>query len=258
MAAFKTILFAIYFFSTSAILFIVACLVCLFTAPFDPKRKLVHMWSCCWGFHYVAMNPFWRYTFEGRENIKPGATYVFVSNHQSLADIVVLYGLFVPYKWVSKDSILKVPFIGGNMRLNQYVTISRGNLKSIKEMLEVCRQWLRRGASLMMFPEGTRSPDGQLQSYKDGAFRLSVDCGVPVIPIVLDGTHKILPKNSRLMCFESHIKVKVLPPVNPQDFGNDACKMRDYVHNLSKTTLESMRGQSAVIPHTVLSPKSSD
>src|SRR4030095_14654149 len=162
---------------------------------------------------------------------------VIVANHQSYADIIVLLLLYFPFKWVSKDSIFKVPAIGWNMRMNQYVGLARGNLASIKEMMTICRNWLKRGSSIMMFPEGTRSPDGGLQPFRDGAFRLAIDCGLPVVPIVIDGTHEILPKGEKTVRLKGDVRVKILPPVQPQDFDRSSAKMRDHVHNLMKETL---------------------
>jgi 1-acyl-sn-glycerol-3-phosphate acyltransferase len=234
-------LYVLYFFAVSSVLVAGAALVCLVTAPFDPNRRLLHLYSCWWASIFLNTNPFWKLDIRGLDHIDPCQTYVLVANHQSYADIIVLYQLFRPFKWVSKESIFKVPIIGWNMQLNQYVRIARGNLSSIKEMMQVCRTWLRRGASVLMFPEGTRSPDGELQDFRDGAFRLSIDCRVPLVPVVVNGTHAVLPKGGKTINFRGDMAVRVLPPVNPDDFNNSAA-MRDHVHRLMKETLAEMRG----------------
>jgi 1-acyl-sn-glycerol-3-phosphate acyltransferase len=242
MQTFLTYLFIFYFFTSSFVLYCINALICLATAPFDSNRKLVHLFSSGWGHHYIAMCPAWPCQFEGKENIEDGKTYVLISNHQSLADIIVLYGLFKHFKWVSKEEIFDVPVVGWNMYLNQYVKIKRGNLKSIKEMLQTCKDWINKGSSVMMFPEGTRSPDGQIHPFRDGAFRIACETGVPLIPIVTDGTHSILQKGSKLL-HRGDIRVKVLPPIDPKDFDNSSAKMRDAVHALMVKTLEEMRGK---------------
>src|SRR5574340_630289 len=99
-----TYLFAVYFFTSSAVLVCLAALICFLTAPFDPLRRAVHRFAGIWGHHYVQMNPFWRCRFEGISNL-PASTCVLVANHQSYFDIMVLYGLPVPFKWVAKDSV---------------------------------------------------------------------------------------------------------------------------------------------------------
>ncbi len=203
------------------------------------------MYSCWWGFHYIQVNPFWKYKFEGLQNIAEKETYVLVANHQSLWDIMVLYGLNKPYKWVSKESIFKVPFIGWNMFFNQYVKIARGDLKSIKEMMATCKSWLKQGASIMIFPEGTRSPDGEIQEFRDGPFKLASDCKLPVVPIVVDGTHDLLPKGSMLLNFKGNITVRALPPVHPKDFDYNVKKLRDHVRSLMLQELASIRASNS-------------
>lgn len=245
MSKVLSILYAAFFFSTSMVMVLGAALVCTFTKSCDRNRRLVHLYSCYWACLYILANPFWKLTVEGREHLDQKGTYVLVANHQSYVDIIVLYQLYFPYKWVSKESIFKVPAIGWNMRLNEYVSLARGNLTSIKEVMNICRNWLKRGSSIMMFPEGTRSLDGELQAFRDGAFRLAVDCDVPVVPIVIDGTHDILPKGGKSIRFKAHARVKVLPPVRPEDFDNSTPKLRDHVHALMKETLADMRSQRA-------------
>jgi 1-acyl-sn-glycerol-3-phosphate acyltransferase len=245
MQAFFSLLFAIYFFASSAVLVCVSAVICLITAPFDPLRKTLHEFACYWAFHYLQINPFWRVTFEGLENIDRKKHHVLIANHQSYIDIFVLYGLHRSFKWVSKEEILKTPFIGWNMLLNQYIFIKRGDMKSIKEMMQECRDWLNKGASIMMFPEGTRSEDGQLQAFRDGAFKLAIDCNLDVVPIVIDGTHEIMGKNSHWINFSTSVRVKVLAPISPDTFDRSSGKMRTYVHNLMADELAKMRGQTA-------------
>jgi 1-acyl-sn-glycerol-3-phosphate acyltransferase len=240
-------LYIAYFFASSAFLVWIAAAITLFTKDRDPNRRLVHRYACWWAFHYIKMNPFWKCTFEGLDNIDPNKAYVLISNHQSYWDIMVLYGLYKPYKWVSKEEIFKVPFIGWNMYLNQYVKLVRGDLKSIKEMLTTCRNWLKQGASIMIFPEGTRSLDGELIEFRDGPFKIAHDCKVPLIPIVVDGTHGLLPKHSLEVNFVGKITVKVLTPVNPEDFESIK-QFRDHVRELMKTTLAEIRSQKASPP----------
>jgi 1-acyl-sn-glycerol-3-phosphate acyltransferase len=242
MSGFLTFLFMVYFFSTCAVCICVNAIICLLTCAFDPLRRAVHSFSCYWGYSYFQINPFWRLHYEGVENIKRDRHYVLIANHQSLADILVCYGLHRQYKWISKESIVKVPFIGWNMLLNQYIFLKRGDMKSIKEMMQDCKYWLNKGSSVMIFPEGTRSEDGKLQSFRDGAFRLSLDCNVELIPIVIDGTWDLLPKGGKALCFKKDVKIKVLPPISPADYKGASGKMRADVHKKMAETLAQMRG----------------
>lgn len=235
-------IYAVYFFLSSAFFVVGAAIICVLTCWFDRNRKLLHMWASLWGHHYIWINPFWRCTFEGVDNIDTRKSpYILVANHQSLWDIFVLYGIFKPFKWVSKESVMRIPFIGWNMLLNQYVRIARGDLKSIKQMMESCRQWLRRGASILIFPEGTRSETSELGSFRDGPFKLAVDCNVAVVPIVVDGTYEIFSKQSKRINFRQKITVKVLPPVHPESYGGDFRVLREHVRQAMTDTLCDVR-----------------
>jgi 1-acyl-sn-glycerol-3-phosphate acyltransferase len=150
---------------------------------------------------------------EGREKIRPGMAYVMVANHQSLLDILVLFRLFVHFKWVSKIENFRVPFIGWNMSLNRYIKLRRGSRESVVDMMQRCERALAEGSSIMMFPEGSRSPDGRLKDFKPGAFELAQRTGVPLLPIVLEGTANALPKRGFVLMGKHPISVRVLDAV---------------------------------------------
>jgi 1-acyl-sn-glycerol-3-phosphate acyltransferase len=200
---------------TSLLLFPVALLIWLVTRPFDPRTRALHAFTCFWASLYTWLNPVWRVRVSGRENIRPGATYVMVANHLSLVDILVLFRLFVPFAWVSKEENFSVPLIGWNMRLNGYIPLRRGDKASAAMMLDACRRTLREGTSIMMFPEGTRSRTGELQAFKPGAFALAQEAGLPLLPIVLDGSAQALPKRGWVLRGRHVITVEVLPEVPP-------------------------------------------
>jgi 1-acyl-sn-glycerol-3-phosphate acyltransferase len=246
MRLIASVLYWNYFFLMSAVFCAAAAIACLLTAPFDRRRRLVHKVASLWGFSYIWCNPFWKCELRGLENIDPDATYVLVANHQSFWDIMLLYGLNRHFKWVSKESILKIPFIGWNMRLNEYVSVARTDRSSIKSMLSACRKWLRLGSSVMIFPEGTRSLDGELGEFRDGAFKLACDCDVPVVPIVLDGTFDLMPRGTFLLNFSGTLRVQVLKPIAPADCDQKSRQLRDRTRALMRDTLHSMRQEHAV------------
>ncbi|HOJ52866.1 MAG TPA: lysophospholipid acyltransferase family protein [Syntrophales bacterium] len=174
--------------------FFIALLLRILTYPFDRRLKLLHLFTCFWASLYTWLVPAWRISIMGREHIRKNATYVIVANHQSHLDVLVLFRLFFHFKWVSKIEIFRVPLIGWNMVLNRYVKLKRGDSKSIEQMIGECKRHLEEGSSIMMFPEGTRSPDGEIRKFKLGAFRLALENKVPILPIVISGTHRALPK----------------------------------------------------------------
>lgn len=218
------------FFAVSCVaLFFVGLGVFLATLPFDRNGRVQHLFSCFWAQLYFYVNPFWSMRVEGRERLPWKGAAVLVSNHESLGDILALFGLYRPYKWVSKASVFKVPFLGWNMVLNRYVPLVRGDAASIAKMMERCGQWLDRGVPVLLFPEGTRSVDGEVKAFKDGAFRLAVAKRCPVIPIAIHGMRRALPKHGFVIRESVRCVVKVLDPVHPDAYGGDVAALREAV-----------------------------
>jgi 1-acyl-sn-glycerol-3-phosphate acyltransferase len=213
------------FLATSSIaLFPVALLVFALTAPFDPRRRWLHRFTCFWASLYTWLNPAWPVSIEGRERIDPREAYVMVANHLSLLDILVLFRLFTHFKWVSKIENFRVPCIGWNMSLNGYVKLRRGDRASVVQMMKACRDTLAAGNSIMMFPEGTRSPDGRMRAFKTGAFELALDCRRPILPIVIRGTADALPKRGFVLRGRHPIRVKILDPLPFASFEGESAE----------------------------------
>jgi 1-acyl-sn-glycerol-3-phosphate acyltransferase len=209
---------------SSILLFPVAVLIWLVTVLFDRRLVVLHRFTCFWASLYTWLNPLWPVTITGRENIRPGTTYVLAANHLSLLDILVLFRLFRDFKWVSKAEIFKVPLIGWNMSMNRYIRLQRGQRDSVVRMMEQAQRTLESGSSIMMFPEGTRSKSGELQRFKTGAFELALATGVPVVPIVISGTHNALPKHGFVLQGRHEIGVHVLAPVDPIGPSEQLCE----------------------------------
>lgn len=204
-------------FVTCPVFFVGALIVYVITLPFDRRKVLLHLYSCAWACFYVAINPLWRLETTGRDELPWREPAVIVANHASLVDILVLFNLYRPFKWVSKIEIFKLPFVGWNMSLNGYVPLKRGDRASVETMLARCDELLERGNPVLFFPEGTRSPDGALKAFKDGAFELAVRHDVPLIPIAVHGTAAALPKHGVILKAHIDAKVEVLPALRPAD-----------------------------------------
>ena len=212
-----SVVYWVFIVATMPVLFLGAVLLFLVTVPFDRRRVAVHLYSCAWATFYVVANPLWRATVEGRDKLPWKGPAVLVANHLSMLDILVVYGLFRPFKWVSKAELFRVPVIGWNMWLNDYVPVLRGDRESIREMMDRCRAHLARGAPVMLFPEGTRSRDGRLGSFKEGAFRLAIEAGCPVIPLVITGTSDALPKHGLVLRQRMRACLRVLDRIDPAE-----------------------------------------
>ncbi len=236
-----SVLFWTFFFVSSAVCFVGAVLIWIVTVAFDRRLAVLHMYTCAWASLYTVCNPAWPVEIRGLERIDRRKAYVMVANHQSVVDIFVLHRLFRHFKWVSKASNFKLPFVGWNMRLNRYIALRRGDRASVEAMFASCQEALRNGSSIMMFPEGTRSADGELRPFKLGAFELATSARVPVLPIVVEGTHRALPKRGFAIQKQS-IRVTVLEEVSAAGFDDDqAEQLRDFVR---ERFVEFLRGRA--------------
>lgn len=236
-------MFLLYFILSSSFFNTLTAIATLLTFPFDKRRQLVHMISCVWGWHYLPLNPFWQFKMEGREHIDPDKTYVIIGNHASYLDILVCYAIFRKFKFVSKEMVFNIPLIGWNMYLNQYVKIRRGNLSSIKEMMATCKEWLKMGASVLMFPEGTRTETGEILPFRAGSFNLALELNVPIVPIVIYGTFEVFPKKRGELRTFQPIHARILPPMMPKDYEGKPGKMKDEAHKLMSETLDELRAK---------------
>jgi 1-acyl-sn-glycerol-3-phosphate acyltransferase len=248
--ALYSLLYYVFFTVTSAIFFVGAVPLLLITYPFDRNRLVLHLYSCAWAQLYFQIHPLWKLRVEGREKLPWKGPAVLVANHQSLGDVLVLFGLYRPFKWVSKASVFKVPFLGWNMWLNGYVGLVRGDKDSIAKMMEECRAWLKKGVPVLMFPEGTRSEDGNIKAFKDGSFRLAIDQGCPVIPVLLTGTGATLPKHGFRVSLRSNCVVRVMDPVDPRPFGDDVAALREHIRNLLVAEKARVEGTPELAPAT--------
>jgi len=233
---------------TSILLFPVAVAVWALTLPFDRRQVLLHRFTCFWASLYSWVNPNWPVTVTGREKIRRDETYVMVANHLSLLDILVLFRLFVHFKWVSKIENFSIPCVGWNMRLNGYIELIRGDKESVVKMLAACEEALAASNSIMMFPEGTRSPDGVLRSFKPGAFELALRTECPILPIVVEGTAKALPKKGFVLQGRHPIRITVLEPLAWEDFRHLSAKeLAERTRALIETQLDGSTDEKPLV-----------
>ncbi|BBO71552.1 1-acyl-sn-glycerol-3-phosphate acyltransferase [Desulfosarcina alkanivorans] len=159
-----------------------------------------------------------RVTVTGAEKLDPGRSYIYMPNHQSNADIPLLLGrLPVQFRWLAKAELFKIPLFGRAMRGVGYISIDRSNRKSAFASLKQAARTIRNGTSVLIFPEGTRSRDGRILPFKKGGFVLSVDSGVPIVPIVIKGTRNIVPKG-RKMIRSAPVTMEILDPVETSGY----------------------------------------
>lgn len=200
--------------------------------PFDRQRRFAHAQCYWWSDALTTLNPSWNVTVKGLGNIDRKKTYVIVANHQSLADIVVLYKTKMQFKWVAKDSLFAVPFVGWSMSLAKHIRLARGNFSSIKHVYREAAGWLRQGMSVLFFPEGTRSETDEMRDFQNGAFKLAIKEGVPVLPVAIRGTGDMIPKGSWLLKMNIPGSITVLPAIDTGSFKPaDFAQLRDVVRS---------------------------
>lgn len=244
-----SIYLALLFLVTSIAFLPIACLLAL-AYPLDRKLRALHMFSCFWGSCYTWLNPIWGVTITGRENIDRKKAYVMISNHQSILDILVIYRIFVHFKWVAKASLFKLPVIGWNMKLNRYIRIERSSMKSQRKMIRECMENIRNGNSVMIFPEGTRSGNGRLRSFKDGAFLIALYQKADIVPMVLDGTFGAVPENKIIPRSKRRFYLHIMKPVPYDDFKDmTAHEASTYISRMMEEELVNIRASSGLPAH---------
>lgn len=214
------------------LLFFVMLLLSVLLYPFDRQRRVVHAQCYWWSDILTRLNPFWDISVTGLENIDKKRTYIVISNHQSIADIILMYRTKMQFKWIAKESLFSVPIIGWNMRLAKHVRLSRGNFGSIKKVYREAATWLRAGMSVLFFPEGTRSESNEMGDFQNGAFKLAIKEKVPILPICLQGTGGAIPKGSWIFQTKTKGGLKVLPPIETAGFGPaDFVKLKELARS---------------------------
>ncbi|MDA9951276.1 1-acyl-sn-glycerol-3-phosphate acyltransferase [Oligoflexaceae bacterium] len=176
--------------------------------------EFAHTASGVWGRSMFFLTPGWNMEVYGKENLPPkGKAVVYVSNHQSNADIWAVYFLRRRFSWLSKAEVFKIPMIGRTMGWAGYIGIKRGIKTSHVEAMEQSKQRLKDNISMFFFPEGTRSKDKRLQSFKSGAFRLAEECKVDIVPLILKGTGDLLEKGSLIPASHAKVELHVMPTI---------------------------------------------
>lgn len=192
----------------------------------DPVRRsfmdrILMLWS------RISVWPFFRVKVIGQENLLPEKqACVYVANHASFMDILSCYHVPRRFKWVSKASIVKIPIIGWAMRATKTILIKREDKRSQLATFRECVDVLKKDTSIFVFPEGTRSPSGSLIEFKKGPFAMAKRGGVPMVPITIRGTNRLMPSKKEyfLFCNSAGVEVVVHPAVSAKEVQDSSDK----------------------------------
>lgn len=215
------------------------------TVPFDPGRYFVGRMFRVAAVIAVRINPLWRFQTLGAPIPDPRRPYVVVSNHESYADIFLISLLPWEMKWLSKDAVFRLPFMGWMMRMAGDIEVVRTDVSSRAKAIEGMRDRLRKRVSVMVFPEGTRSPTDEMLPFRDGAFRLAIEEGVPVLPLVVAGTRDAMAKHS-FVFNPARAAVRVLEPISTAGMTTeDAPALRTRVREIIGQARTELRQELA-------------
>jgi 1-acyl-sn-glycerol-3-phosphate acyltransferase len=208
---------------------------------FSKNGNGVHRIARVWGRSILWVGGI-RMVTSGFNHDLQNRSYVFMSNHQSNFDIPVLFSaLPVQFRWLAKAELFRIPIFGLSMRGAGYISIDRSNRKSAFYSLAKAAEAIRNGTSVMIFPEGTRSTDGMLLPYKKGGFVMALDAGVPIVPVVITGTHAIMPKGG-LLIRRRWVRVHIGRPIETSDFSR---KTKDDLMVKVRTAMLEMISETA-------------
>jgi 1-acyl-sn-glycerol-3-phosphate acyltransferase len=202
---------------------IATVVLCMFIIPaglLSRTGNLAFSISKLWAYTMLAVS-FVRTGIKNKNKIQKGTSYIIISNHQSLYDIIALVTtLGVQFRWIIKKELLKIPVFGYGLYASRNIFIDRSNTASAIESINKGFERLPEGVSVMVFAEGTRSPDGQIQEFKKGGFVTAVRRKIPILPVTVNGSRRILPKKSLAMT-PGKIQVVVGDPIDVTGYTVD-------------------------------------
>jgi 1-acyl-sn-glycerol-3-phosphate acyltransferase len=173
----------------------------------------------------------------GRENLDKKQSYVFVANHQGAYDIFLIYGyLGVPIKWVMKQSLRKLPFVGKACEMAGFIFVDSSSPKAAAKTIHEAEKRLKNGASIVIFPEGSRSRTGKMNKFKKGAYQMALDLKLPIVPVTLNGSYNVMPRSSYFI--NPHkMELIIHEPILTKDFVSD--NLRDTAVHIRTLTEQS-------------------
>ncbi len=237
--SFFSIFVYLYFSFLFLIFFVIISLVFLVTFPFDKYRKAPNYTLSIMARFMMKASPWWNIDIRGQEKFDDTQPTIFVCNHQSFLDMAVIYHLPWKMKWVSKRSLTYIPVMGWLVWLTGHLTINRSSKTAIKKLDNLIEP-LKDLVPVMIFPEGTRTMDGKLKSFKNGAFLLCKEHNFKLQPMVINGGFDAMPSNSSKLNPRVNFKLQVMDPINPEEF-EDMRELKDHTLLLMKEQLKKLK-----------------
>lgn len=241
MQNFLSALIWVYWFFCFLLFLVIAVLLFIVSFAFDPYRKIPNKALKGLGWLMLKPIPTWSFRIKGDDKFKIKQPVLIVSNHQSFLDMPLLYLLPWQMKWVAKKSLLKIPFLGWIIAMTGQVMIDRTSLRSASKM-DALVEPIRQGIPGMVFPEGTRTRDGSLLPFRNGAFSLAKKYNFHILPVVHNGGYSAMPGGSWKFNFNQHFTVSVLNPVDPAEFENVEV-LKNQIYHQIRTELINLQSK---------------
>lgn len=205
--------------------------------PLNPSGRVNHRWARLWGKVALWANRV-QVRVEGLEHISGQGPYVFMANHQGSYDIFALLGhLPFQFKWLAKKELFSVPILGLAMKATGYIFIDRQGTRETVKAINKAAKMIREGMSVVIFPEGSRSPDGSIQPFKKGGFTLAIKSKVPIVPIAITGSGEIIPKG-KLKVNPGSITIRIGRPIEMKDAAmKDREALMGQLHDIIASNL---------------------
>ena len=216
-------------------------IIYVFTVPGDPGRYVVGRWFRLAAVLAIRVNPRWHFRTSGVVISDPRRPYVVVANHESYADIFLLSMLPWEMKWLSKAQIVALPLMGWMMRMAGDIAVQRDSPESRSAALDGVRDRLRKNVSVMIMPEGTRSRTEDMLPFRDGAFRVAVEMGLPILPVAVAGTRNAMMPGSFIFNHAT-AEARVLEPVPTEGLTmDDVPALRERVREQIRVVRDQLR-----------------
>jgi 1-acyl-sn-glycerol-3-phosphate acyltransferase len=218
--------------------------VSIFASLFSKSGRVQHFCMRRWSKDNLWLSRA-RVEIEGLENIDRNRPQIFAANHSGLHDILSLSGnLPIQFRWVAKKSLFRVPFMGWHMRRSGYIPIDRDNPREAAKSIVEAAKIIRGGVNAIAFPEGTRSKTGTVGGFRSGAFALALRTGVPLVPISLEGSYRVIMPKTLQVNPGAIVRIKIDKPIDLSCYArSDKHRLMAEVDQIMSRNLEDLRGR---------------
>ena len=187
----------------------------------------------------ACMLAFVKVEINGAENFDKNISYIFVANHQSIFDVFVVYGwLKSRFKWIMKKELRKIPFVGAACEATGHIFIDRSNPVAAKKSIDLAKQKIINGSSIVVFPEGTRTYDGSVGNFKKGAFKIATDFDLPLVPITISGAFECMSRHTFLIT-PCKITMTIHPAIPHSRYETDD-EQKDIIAKVRDTIISKL------------------